>query len=248
MTVQDFENLMLSELKKVIESIIEKTPSLPIAVKQGERQGDAISKFLEESFVKATQGHVYFNDSKASPIGKTKNPYDVETFFRYKHHNELIWIDFKAFNIHNKDSNADSGTPDKIIKLIKNGNFYLVYVFVFYEGSTNRELLFAERDNSFVKAYFLKDISPTVRITPANQLQVNFSQPPQYRTREAFINFLAEKKKESFQRRLDAAKEGFKNIKSGIIYESDSKKNPEMITINDLLEENKKQENAIKML
>ena len=106
MTVQDFENLILSELQKVVESIIEKTPSLPIVVKKGERQGDAI----------------------------------------------------------------------------------------------------------------------------------------------AFINFLAQKKKESFQRRLDAAKEGFENIKSGIIYVSDSKKNPETITINDLLEENKKQENAIKML
>lgn len=177
MTLQNFENLILSELTQVVESIIEKTPSLPIAVKKGERQGDAISKFLEDAFVNATQTHTYFNDSKASPIGQTKNPYDVETRFRYKHHNELIWIDFKAFNIHNKDSNADSGTPDKIIKLIKSGHFYLVYVFVFYEGALNSELLFAKKDNVFVKAYFLKDISPTVRIIPANQLQVNFSQP-----------------------------------------------------------------------
>ncbi len=42
MEIQDFENLMLLELKKVIENIIKNTPTLPIVVKKGERQGKQI--------------------------------------------------------------------------------------------------------------------------------------------------------------------------------------------------------------
>ena len=239
MTVQDFENLILSELKTVLENIIKETPSLPIAVRQGERQGDAISKFLENAFVTETQKHPYFKNSKASPTGKTKNPYDAETYFRYKDHNELIWIDFKAVNIANEDSNPDSGTPDKIITLIQSGSFYLAYIFVFYQGS-EAHLSFVQKEREFVKAYFLKDVSPTVRITPANQLQVNYSQPPMYRTREAFIKFLAEKKKQSFERRLKKAQSDIENLNKGVIYKT--------ITIDDLLKENEKQENSIKKL
>ena len=197
MNVADFENLIITALKTAVQDIIEANPTLPIAVKQGERQGDAISKFLENAFVEYTQNHPHFKNTQASPTGKTKNPYDVETFFEYNGHRELVWIDFKAVNIANEDSNPDSGTPDKIIKLIESGSFYLAYIFVFYQGS-NSELSFVSKDDAFVKAYFLKDISRTVRITPANQLQVNYSQPPQYRTREAFLLFLIEKKKQSF--------------------------------------------------
>ncbi len=239
MEIQDFENLMLLELKKVVESIIKDNPTLPIVVKKGERQGDAISKFLESAFVLETEKHTYFNKSIISPLGKTKNPFDVETFFRYKNHNELIWIDFKAVNIDNEDSNPDSGTPDKIITLIKNGNFYLVYIFVFYQGQANL-LAFMPKNNEFVKAYFLKDISPTVRITPANQLQVNYAQASVYRTREDFISFLVEKKKQSFERRFKKAQTELKEIENGIIYKK--------ITLEELFLENKKQENNIKNL
>lgn len=247
MKIQDFENMMLSELKKVVENIIQANPTLPIAVKKGERQGDAISKFLETAFVTETENHAYFNHSRTSPQGKTKNPFDVETFFSYKTpnqidneiHNELIWVDFKAVNIDNEDSNPDSGTPDKIIKLIKNGNFYLVFIFVFYQGQGDL-LAFMPKNSEFVKAYFLKDISETVRITPANQLQVNYEQPPVYRTREDFIKFLAEKKKQSFERRFKQAQTQLKEIENGIIYKK--------ITLDELFIENKRQENNIKNL
>jgi hypothetical protein len=239
MNIQDFENLILAELKKVVENIIIKHPTLAIAVTKGERQGDAISKILEIAFVNETQNHQYFSNSKTSPAGKTKNPFDVETYFSYKTHNELIWIDFKAVNIDNLDSNPDSGTPDKIIKLIQNGSFYLAYVFVFYQGA-NSKLDFIQKDNEFVKVYFLKDISSTVRITPANQLQVNYSQAPTYRTREEFIKFLVEKKKQSFERRLKDAQSKLVEIAKGIIYKG--------ITIDDLLSENQKQEDIIKKL
>jgi hypothetical protein len=239
MQIQDFEKLIINEIKKVVENIIAKQPTLPIAVKKGERQGDAISKFLETNFVNETQNHQYLKDSSASPTGKTKNPYDVETFFNFKNHKERIWIDFKAVNISNIDSNPDSGTPDKIISLIKNGDFYLAYIFVYYEGEQDH-LKFSKYDNEMVKAYFLKDISPTVRITKVNQLQVNYSEKPVYRTRAEFINFLIDKKKQSFERSLKKVQTELENLEKGIVYKN--------ITLDELLEANTKQENIIKNL
>ena len=129
MDLQEYETIILNELKTVVEKIIKGTPTLPITVSGGERQGDYISKHLEKEFVEQTKAHSYFKNSKTWPKGKTKNPFDVETFFEIKGHNELIWIDFKAVNSSNKDSNPDSGTPDKIIKLINDGGFYLAYIF-----------------------------------------------------------------------------------------------------------------------
>jgi hypothetical protein len=114
MEIQDYEKLIITQLNEVIEHIIARNPQLNMAVKKGERVGDGISKFLENKFVDFTQNHPYFKDSIASPEGKTKNPYDVQTFFELNHYKELIWIDFKAINIDNDDSNPDSGTPDKV--------------------------------------------------------------------------------------------------------------------------------------
>jgi hypothetical protein len=239
MEIQAFENLILAAIKNVVENVIKETPTLPIVVKQGERQGDAISKFLENAFVTHTKAHEFLKDSKASPLGKTKNPYDVATFFVYNEHREMVWIDFKAVNIANEDSNPDSGTPDKVITLIQNGSFYLAYIFVFYEGRAN-DLAFVAQEGSFVKAYFLKDISATVRITPANQLQVNYAQPPIYRTREEFINFLVAKKKESFLRRFKQAEAALLAIERGVILKD--------ITVEGLITENQKQEASIKNL
>ena len=55
------------------------------------------------------------------------------------------------------------------------------------------------------KVYFLKDISNTVRRTPTNQLQVNISAEPTYRTRDEFINLLMEKYREGLERQRDKA-------------------------------------------
>ncbi len=96
------------------------------------------------------------------------------------------------------------------------------------------------KNDEFVKAYFLKDISPTVRITPANQLQVNYAQASVYRTREDFISFLVEKKKQSFERWFKKAQTELKEIENGIIYKK--------ITLEELFLENKKQEDNIKNL
>jgi len=138
-------------------------------------------------------------DSESSPGGATKNPWDVRTKFKIESHTEEIWIDFKAMKLSALDSNPDIGTPDKIIKFIKSGGFYLIYVYIYYKEK-NAGLEFVTHENKYTKLYFLKDISATFRRNPKNQLQVNFSKPPQYRTREDFIKLLVYKIKESHKR------------------------------------------------
>jgi hypothetical protein len=96
MEIQAYETLITKQLDQIVENIITTNPKLNIAVKKGERVGDGISKFLENKFVEFTQIYQYFKESLASPEGKTKNPFDVQTIFEINKHKELIWIDFKA--------------------------------------------------------------------------------------------------------------------------------------------------------
>jgi len=202
MDIQEFETLILSELKKVVEDIIKTTPTLPVKVAGGERQGDYISKHLEREFVIKAGNYNHFIKSKTSLIGKTKSPYDIETTFNYKNHNELIWVDFKAINIDNKDSNADSGTYTKVITFIQEGHFYLTYIYVYYQDAGNGNMKFSKNiDGETVKVYFLKDIGDNMHITPLNQMQVNFQAGTVYRTREEFIDFFIAKIKKSYEYR-----------------------------------------------
>ncbi len=245
MNIQEYERLIIEELNKLVEEIITANSKLPIAAKKGERVGDAISKFLENKFVEFTQRHAYFKNSVASPQGKTKNPFDVETVFEIDGHQELIWIDFKALNMEGKDSNPDSGTPDKIITLMQNGYFYLVYIIIYYKGVIDsKELEFVRHNDLLVKSYFLKNVSTTMRITPANQMQVNGFSEPIYRTREEFLDFLLKKKIESNERKLKKAKQELENFKTGVLKQKTAKKDE--ITIDLLKELNKLQEKKIK--
>lgn len=214
MEIKKYEELIITQLNKVIEQIIKKGPNLAIAVKKGERVGDGISKYLENKFVEFTKKHEYFRESIASPEGKTKNPFDVQTFFEINNHRELLWIDFKAINVDNDDTNPDSGTPDKVLNLMKSDSFYLAYILVYYKGN-EMGLSFVKNNDIFVKSYFLKDISNTMRITPANQMQVNGSAEPMYRTREKFLEFLLQKKIESNERKLKKATEELENLRQG---------------------------------
>lgn len=173
MEIKKYEDDLIAELETVVKEIITENPKLNIAVKKGERVGDAISKFFEDNFVVKTKAHAHFSNSEASPTGKTKNPWDARTDYTIQGFKQDVWIDFKAVNVENDDTNPDSGTPDKIIKHILNNNFYLVFIYVFYQGSADGGLEFVKVDGKFVKPYFLKDISSTFRITPANQMQVN---------------------------------------------------------------------------
>ncbi|NJL77520.1 MAG: hypothetical protein HC892_23250 [Saprospiraceae bacterium] len=239
MDIQAYETLITTQLDELVENIININPKLNIAVKKGERVGDGISKFLENKFVEFTQNHQYFKESLASPEGKTKNPFDVQTIFEINEHKELIWIDFKAINIENDDTNPDSGTPDKVLNLIEQGYFYLAYILVYYKGS-EEGLEFVAHKGTSVKSYFLKNVSATMRITPANQIQVNGFAEPVYRTREQFLNFLLQKKIESNERKLKKATDELENLKQG--------KFKKDLTLEKLLQLNSEQEEKIRNL
>jgi hypothetical protein len=245
MDIQAYETLITTQLDELVGNIINTNPKLNIAVKKGERVGDGISKFLENKFVEFTQNHQYFKESLASPEGKTKNPFDVETIFEINGHKELIWIDFKAVNVENDDTNPDSGTPDKVITLMQNGYFYLAYIIVYYQGFENG-LEFVKHNNLYVKSYFLKNVSPTMRITPANQMQVNGFSETVYRTREEFLDFLLQKKIESNERKLKKATQELENFKTGILKVKTAKQAE--INIDLLKQINKEQEDKIRNL
>ncbi|MDY0314609.1 MAG: hypothetical protein RBR32_05975, partial [Bacteroidales bacterium] len=57
-----------------------------------------------------------------------------------------------------------------------------------------------------------KDVSPTFRRNPKNQLQVNISAASEYRTREDFIKLLMDKIKESHQRQIEISNKALKKI------------------------------------
>lgn len=245
MDIQVYETLIISELDKLVGTIIDRHPTLNIAAKKGERVGDGVSKFLERKFVEATSSHQYFKNALASPEGKTKNPFDVQTLFEINGHEELIWIDFKAINVANADTNPDSGTPDKVITLMLNGYFYLVYIIVYYQG-IETGLEFVKSNDLFVKSYLLKDVSPTMRITPANQMQVNGFSETVYRTREVFLDFLLQKKIESNERKLAKATSELKRLKTGTLKVRTSTQDE--VTIDFLKQLNRDQESKIKNL
>jgi hypothetical protein len=204
MQIRELEDLMKSQINEVIINILSQNDHLKIPVKS--RGGAEISDWLEERFVEQTKDHEYLKKSEFAPKEKTKNPWDARTFFQLNTIYEEIWIDFKTFKLSGKDSNPDMGTPDKIIEFIKTGGFYLLYIYVYYEQHNNGLRFVKHKQNSeLTKVYFLKDISHTVRITPSNQLQVNMSAEPTYRTRDGFIDLLMEKYREGLERQRDKA-------------------------------------------
>lgn len=207
MNIREFENLIISELKQVINEIITDNKILNISAKT--RAGAEISDWLEEKFVEYTNKHKYFNKSEFAPKGKTKNPWDVKTYFILNSIDEEIWIDFKAIKINQLNSNPDVGTPNKIIQFIKNGSFYIVYIYVYYQA-IDSGIEFTKHDNEYSTVYLLKDISKTVRRNPKNQLQVNIAQSPEYRSREDFINLLIKKLKESHERQIEISQQKLK--------------------------------------
>ncbi len=202
MKIRDYEDLIRKEITNVVVNIIAKNKTLNISAKS--RAGAEISDWLEKAFVTATENHKYLLNAESAPEGKTKNPWDAKCSFYFKNHLEEIWIDFKAFKLSWIDSNPDIGTPNKVIKFIEQGGFYLLYIHVYYEEHENG-LRFIESDHKMVKSYFLKDISSTFRRAPTNQLQVNISAIPKYRTRNEFIELLMKKIKEGLERQLKNA-------------------------------------------
>lgn len=194
-----YENMLVNELESIINNII--TESEMVTQGAG-RLGASISDYLENEFVKICNknpGYIY--DAEGAPKEKTKNPWDARCKFNYMEREEEIWIDFKAFQTSAVNSNPDIGTPNKIVNFIKEGNFYLVYILVYYK-TVNNKVVFTEFNNKYTKVYLLKDINSTFRINPKPQMQVNISAEPTYRTREEFIELFAKKWEESYKRQI----------------------------------------------
>ena len=250
MEIKEYEELIKAEISKVIINIFQDKPTLPIAVKRGERVGDAISKYLENKFVQFTKEHKYFKNSESSPSGKTKNPWDAQTYFEIKGHQELIWIDFKAVNVENDNSNPDSGTPNKVFELMfKNNSFYLLYIVVYYQGLEDGSgLKFVEKDEVLVKPIFLKDVEQNMHITPPNQIQFNVFAPENYRTRDEFIDFFKNKLIESNKRRIEDAQKKLDLIIQGKYSVPKTIYKDQEFDFTILNEINKSQEESIKSL
>lgn len=211
MDIKNFEKLIIEEFDKIILQIIKDYPELNISAKA--RAGAEVSDFLEEKFVEYSKKSEFFRNSEKSPKGATKNPWDAKTNFCFKNIQEIIWVDFKAFKTSGKDSNPDIGTPNKIVSFIKEGNFYLLYSYVFYE-ETKKGLKFVKTNNGYTESYFLKDIHHTFRRNPKNQLQVNISEPPEYRTRKEFVKLLMRKIKESHERQMKISEKALEKIEA----------------------------------
>jgi hypothetical protein len=197
-----YEEKLTESLNEIFETIICKNTTLNISAKS--RAGAEVSDYLEDEFVEYvnhTVKHPLISDALGSPKGSTKNPFDALCYFNFMDRTEKIWIDVKAFKISSEDSNPDSGTIKKVIKFIKEGNFYIVFVYVYYDEAGTKTQ-FVKFKDKYTKTFLLKDVDKSVRVTPSNQLQVNMDTNTQYRTREEFIHFLKQKHLESLNRTI----------------------------------------------
>ena len=207
MNVRRLEELMKNDIEYVFSSILaEHNYIFPISARS--RSGAEISDYLEDSFVDylTKNPHDRIYNPKGAPKGATKNPYDF--CFNYKceeyDYDDLIWGDIKATKFSYADSTPDLGTPEKIIKFILDGHFYLMFVFLEYDATEDNKTKFRKFDDGkYVHCQFLKDINHTVRINPKPQFQVNISEPEEYRTREEFIQLFYTKYQESIDRIIE---------------------------------------------
>lgn len=208
---KQYETQLCNDIEEIIDYIIQSKKYLNIPVRS--RAGAEVSDYLEESFVNYLKNnrHEHISNPVASPPGATKNPWDAKCEFEFMGRNELIWIDFKAFKISSANSNPDIGTPTKVIKFINEGNFYLIYVLVYYDAH-NSGLQFKKYNGEYTKVYPLKDVNHTFRLNPKPQLQVNIAAEPEYRTRREFIDLLITKHKEAYNRQKKALTKKIKLI------------------------------------
>jgi len=211
MEIADFEKKLVNGIDCVVKKIISEKTILKISAKS--RAGAEISDYLEEKFITFTKNHSNISNTQSSPKGSTKNPWDTKCEFQDSNISEEVWIDFKALKISSADSNPDIGTPNKVVKFILEGSFYILFVLVYYVEHQDG-IEFKEHNGSLTKTYLLKDVNKTVRRNPKNQLQVNINAEPEYRTREEFIELLVEKLQESHKRQIEISKRALNEIKN----------------------------------
>ncbi|MCM1287935.1 MAG: hypothetical protein NC240_06450 [Clostridium sp.] len=205
MDEQKLEALIKEDIESVFNSILEEHNYIfPISAKS--RSGAEISDYLEDGFVEYLKRNPHKNiyNPQSAPKGATKNHFDFCFHYKNEHvgFDDLIWGDIKATKRSYKDSNPDLGTPEKIIKFIMDGHFYLMFVFLEYEAIANQTKFLPFDDGRYVHCQFLKDIHHSVRITPKPQFQVNIHKPEEYRTRDAFLELFYTKYQESIERNI----------------------------------------------
>ncbi|MCI6812565.1 MAG: hypothetical protein MR922_09195 [Lachnospiraceae bacterium] len=207
MNERELEQLMKHDIEIIFTNLLKEHNYLfPISTKT--RGGAEISDYLEDGFVAylARHSHQRIYNPQSSPKGATKNPYDF--CFNYKCEaygfDDLIWGDIKATKFSYTDSNPDLGTPEKIIKFIMDGHFYLLFVFLNYESTEDNQTKFLPfEDGRYVHCQFLKDVNHSVRINPKPQFQVNIHKPEEYRTHDEFLELFYTKYKESIERNIE---------------------------------------------
>lgn len=206
MNIREFEEKMKLDIEKIFEDILS-IHNYVLDISSKSRSGAEISDFLEDYFVKylVDGSHPRIYNSKSSPKGKTKNPYDFCFNYRVKEKDfefdDIVWGDIKAVSGAYNNSNPDLGTPSKVIKFMLDGHFYLMFVLLKYEPTNDGKTKFIPFNNEhFVRVSFLKDVNSSVRINPEPQFQVNIKAEDQYRTKEEFIDMFEEKYIQSLNR------------------------------------------------
>lgn len=204
MNFKEIENIMKNDIEKIFNEILEDSNYiLPISSKS--RSGAEISDYLEDAFVAYfnNKNHPRIDNPISAPKGHTKSPYDFCFIYEYNGFSDLIWADIKAINCSYDDSNPDLGTPEKLIKFIIDGHFYIMFVLVLYMPTNDNKTLFCPfNNNKYVKCEFLKDIDDSVRINPKPQFQVNINKPFEYRENKEFIDLFYKKYQESIDRNI----------------------------------------------
>lgn len=213
MNTNDFEINLKVDISNVFEKIIDDMNN-KINLRVHSRAGAEISDIFEKKFVEYVKNtsDTRIKNPEYSPEGATKNPFDIKFYYNYDNKEELIWGDIKAFNSKYKDSNPDLGTVNKVIKFMIDGNFYIVFILLEYTAIDDNTICFEKYadTNKYVKVELLKDIHPSFRLNPKNQLQVNYKLPFMYRNKKDFILLLEEKYKKSFERQYANAKKKLK--------------------------------------
>lgn len=201
MTEKEIEELIKFDIEQAYTTILKNCNYiLPISAKS--RSGAEISDYLEDMIVDyfSKNNHERVNHVQKNN-GSTKSPYDFCFNYSHEDYNDWIWADIKASKRTFEDSNPDLGTPEKMVKFIMDGHFYLLFVFFEYESTEDNKTKFLMfEDEKYVHCCFLKDVHHSVRINPKPQFQVNIHEPQEYRTRLEFVDLFEKKYNESIDR------------------------------------------------
>ena len=200
--IRTFENQMKEDIENIFTEIL-KENNYTINISSKSRSGAEISDYLEDSFVEYMRKnpHEKIFDPQGAPKDNTKNPYDFCFEYRADNFVDIIWGDIKATKHSYKDSNPDLGTPEKVIKFILEGHFYLMFVFFEYESiESDRTKFIRFSDGKYVHCRFLKDVHHSVRINPKPQFQVNINEPEEYRSIDEFVELFYTRYKESIKK------------------------------------------------